>query len=128
MNNVTNNEEKEQWKEAFALRLIDFSVDVLHFTDVLRKKPNLWAVSDQLVRSSTSVGANLNEAKGCASKRDFAHFFHIALKSAKETQYWLIVIAKYDATYKQKAEELLDETKQITRIINSSLLTMKGRK
>ena len=128
MNNLIKNEEKEKWKEEFALRLVNFSVNILKFSDTLRKNPTLWSVCDQLIRSSTSVGANINEAKGAASKKDFAHFFQIALKSAKETQYWLVVIISYDNKHKKNAEELLEEIGQITRIINSSLLTMRGIK
>lgn len=128
MNNLNKNEEKEKWKAEFAVRLIKFSVDILKFTDLLRKNPTLWPVCDQLIRSSTSVGANINEAKGAGTKKDFANFFQIALKSAKETQYWLVVISHYDKKNTEQARALLEETKEITRIINSSLLTMKGRK
>lgn len=128
MNNQNNKEEVEKWKREFSTRLIQFSVDILHFADLLRKNPTMWPVSDQVVRSSTSVGANINEAQGAGSKKDFAHFFQIALKSAKETQYWLAVIAHYGSDYKGRSDELLKECEEITRIINSSLLTMKGRK
>lgn len=128
MKNLTKNEEAEKWKQEFALRLVTFSVDTLKFSDTLRKNPTLWPVCDQLVRSSTSVGANINEAKGAASKRDFAHYFQIALKSAKETQYWLVVVQQYDVKSSAKAGVLLKEMEEITRIINSSLLTMRGHK
>ena len=110
------------------MRLITFSVQVLHFADELRKNRVLWPVADQLVRSATSVGANVTEAQGSASKKDFANFFHIALKSAKETQYWLLVIAHYEKRQSPKANELLEEIKEISRVLTSSLLTMKGQK
>ena len=128
MNNQIKKEERNNWKKEFANRLITFSVNILKFSDELRKNPTLWSVSDQLVRSSTSVGANVNEAQGAGSKRDFAHFFQIALKSAKETQYWLVVVAHYESKKSIKANELLEEIKEISRILNSSLLTMKGKK
>ena len=128
MKNLSKNEEREKWKEEFALRLVNFSVEVLKFSDILRKNPTLWPVCDQVIRSSTSVGANINEAKGAGTKKDFAHYFQIALKSAKETQYWLVVIKHYDKPHADRAEQLLEEMKEITRIINSSLLTMKGKK
>ena len=80
MNIQSNKEELEKWKKEFSARLIQFSVDVLHFADTLRKNPTMWPVSDQVVRSSTSVGANINEAQGAGSKKDFAYFFQIALK------------------------------------------------
>lgn len=122
------NQEAEKWKQEFALRLVTFSVEILKFSDVLKKNSTLWPVCDQLVRSSTSVGANINEAKGAASRKDFAHYFQIALKSAKETQYWLIVVQHYESKNAEKAKVLLTEIQEITRIISSSLLTMRGKK
>jgi four helix bundle protein len=128
MKNLTKKEETDKWKETFAARLVKFSVDTLKFSDSLRKNPTRWPVCDQLVRSFTSVGANINEAKGAASKKDFAHYFQIALKSAKETQYWLVVVQHYDTTNAVTAKVLEQEMQEISRIINSSLLTMRGRK
>ena len=126
--NVMKNDEKEKFKKEFAARLIKFSVSILKFADILRKNPTLWSVADQTIRSSTSVGANVCEARGASSKKDFAHFFQIALKSAKETQYWLLVIEHYDHNYKEKTEKLSKEIQEITKILNSSLLTLKGKK
>ncbi len=128
MENQNKNEERNDWKKAFKKRLLSYSVETLHFCDDLRKKPALWSIADQLVRCSTSVGANVNEAQGAGSRKDFANFFQIALKSANETSYWLEVISEYDSTHVIKAESLAKEISEITRIISSSLLTMKGKK
>lgn len=127
MKNQIKNKEREQWKKEFLARLINFSVKVLHFGNSINKDPVLRPVSDQLVRSATSVGANVCEAQGAGSKRDFAHFFQIALKSAKETQYWLLVVQQYGKDT-AKTTPLLEEAKEITKIINSALLTMNGKK
>ena len=128
MENQTKNEERNDWKEAFKKRLLMYSVSMLHFCDDLRKKPALWPIADQLIRCSTSVGANVREAQGAGSRKDFANFFQIALKSANETSYWLEVVTEYNDIFKKQAEVLTKETLEITRIISSSLLTMKGKK
>ena len=119
--------DKEKFKEQFRKRLITFSVSVLHYADKIKKKPTLWPVADQIVRSATSIGANVMEARGASSKRDYIKFFEYALKSAHETQYWFDVIKKYDTTHKE-TQILLDETIEITKIIQSGVLTMKGKK
>jgi four helix bundle protein len=125
MKNLMKNKEKEEWKKEFGKRLIRFSVDVLTFCHSLETERVLRPVADQLARSATSVGANVFEAHGAASKKDFAHFFQISLKSAKETQYWLVVVEQYKG-HSSKARALLEEVKEVTKILNAALLTMKG--
>ena len=84
-------------------------------------------VINQLIRSATSIGANVVEAKSSSSRRDYIKFFEIALKSANETKYWLILIKEL-VSDKNKAEELLAEVDEISKIIGSSVLTLKGKK
>jgi len=128
MNNQVKNEERVQWKESFKKRPLSFSVNVLRLSDELNKNRTLWAVSNQVIRSATSIGANVREAQGSGSKKDFANYFQIALKSAHETRYWLEVVCEYDSSYASEVAKLLSEIDEIARIINSSLLTMKGKK
>jgi len=109
-------------------RLIRFSVQIVKFAEKLRKERILWPVVDQLVRSSTSIGANVIEAKSASSKRDYVHYFEIALKSANETKYWLTVIKETMPDLKEETNQLLREASEISNIIASSILTMKGRK
>lgn len=120
--------EREKFKEHFVKRLIAFSVRVLRFAEEMKSHRVLWPVADQLVRSATSVGANIVEAKSSSSRRDYIHFFEIALKSANETKYWLTVLAEYAVDGKQEITALYQEVDELSRIIGSSLLTLKGRK
>jgi four helix bundle protein len=117
-----------KFKEEFLKRLIRFSVQIVKFAEKLRKERILWSVVDQLVRSSTSIGANVIEAKSASSKRDYIHYFEIALKSANETKYWLIVIKETMPDLKEGTNQLLREASEISNIIASGILTMKGRK
>ena len=64
-----------------------------------------WIISDQLLRSATSIGANIIEAKAASSKKDFIRFYEISLKSANETKYWLCLLR--DGTRIDKA---IDDT------------------
>jgi four helix bundle protein len=73
-------------------RTYDFSVTIVKFVSTLPKKQIYWTICDQLLRSSTSIGANIIEAQAVSSKRDFIKFYQIALKSANETKYWLGIL------------------------------------
>ena len=85
-------------------------------------------ISDQLLRSATSIGANIVEAKSSSSKRDFIKFFEIALKSANETKYWLGLLRDATEADKDKVNYLLREVEEISKMLGSSLLTMKDKK
>ena len=74
--------EREKFKENFINRLVKFSVEIIKFSQEIRKERILWPIADQLVRSATSIGANVVEAKASSSKKDYLNYFQIALKSA----------------------------------------------
>ncbi|PIZ48107.1 four helix bundle protein, partial [candidate division WWE3 bacterium CG_4_10_14_0_2_um_filter_41_14] len=70
-------------------RAYKFSLLVIKFINKLPNKRLYWVIGDQLLRSATSIGANLIEAKGASSTKDFINFYSYSLKSANETVYWL---------------------------------------
>lgn len=72
---------------------------------------------DQLIRSATSIGANVVEGKAGSSKKDWKNFYVIALKSANETKYWLCLIRDTMDVSKTKIEVLIKETDEISKII-----------
>lgn len=127
MQNEIENKRKE-FKENFIKRLVKFSVSILRFVPKLKQNSIFWPVLDQLVRSATSIGANVVEAKASSSKRDYLRFFEIALKSANETKYWLIVIKESAPDLADDAERLYQEADEVARIIGSSVLTLKGKR
>jgi len=85
-------------------------------------------MGDQLLRSATSIGANLFEAQSSSSKRDFIKFYEIALKSANETRYWLWLLRDAKLAEKQIIQLNLNEVEEIANMIGSSLLTLKKKK
>jgi len=122
--------EREQFKKEFISRLIQLSLRTIKFAEKLRRDRNLWSVVDQLIRAVTSIGANVVEAKSSSSKKDYLKFFEIALKSANESKYWFLLIreAVTDITLKTEANELLKEADEISKVLGSSVLTLKGKK
>ena len=109
-------------------RLIRFSLKIIKFCEKIRSDRNLWSIADQLLRSATSIGANVIEAKASSSKLDYLRFFQIALKSANETKYWLILVKESSDKYRIEADELLKEAEEIARILAAGVLTMKGKR
>jgi four helix bundle protein len=128
MENLKLKMEKNNFKSEFNKRLIKFSLQVIKFCEQIRKDRNLWPIADQLLRSATSIGANVIEAKASSSKLDYLRFFQIALKSANETNYWLILISESNINLKEKANYLIREVEEIAKIIGAGILTMKGKR
>jgi len=117
-----------KFKIEFTKRLIRFSLKIIKFCEKIRSDRNLWSIADQLLRSATSIGANVIEAKASSSKLDYLRFFQIALKSANETKYWLILVKESSDKYRIEADELLKEAEEIARILAAGVLTMKGKR
>lgn len=115
-------------KTELKYRAYRYSVRIIRFIDTLAQDAATSVITTQLLRSATSVGANLVEAKGASSKRDFTNFFTYALKSANESLYWLGLLRDARDIKSREMDGLLDETKELANIIASSILTMKGKK
>ncbi len=117
---------KQARNEVFKMRIIDFSVSVMKMCKTLRKDPTLWSLCDQIIRSATSIGANINEAQGSATRKDFANYFQIALKSARETRYWIQVIERYDYKVKELSY-LREENESLINILQASIKTLRSK-
>lgn len=120
--------DKSKFKKEFTARLIAFTVSVLRFARVVREEGTLWPLTDQLTDSAGSIGANVVEAQTGSSRKDYTRFFEIALKSANETKYWLLVARIYDTRFAYEANRLLSEAEELGKVIGSSVLTLKGHK
>lgn len=122
--------DKEKFKKEFIQRLIRLSIQSVKFSDNLKEERLSFRIIDQFVGSITSIGANVVEAKSSHSKKDYIKFFEIALKSANETKYWLLVIEQVinEEKNKKEAQVIIKEVIEIANILASSVLTMKGKK
>ncbi len=109
-------------------RSFSFSLMLIVFVNKLPNSKAYWVFSDQLLRSGTSIGANIIEAKASSSKRDFIKFYQIALKSANETLYWLCLLKESSLVKKDDVDPLIQETKEIANMLGASLLTLKGKR
>ena len=103
----------------FAARIIK-----LHRYLVKTKKETI--ISKQIVRSGTSIGANINEANYGQSKADFIAKLHIALKETAETEYWLRLLVMSEYITADMGKSLLEDCLEIKRILIASINTAKG--
>lgn len=128
--NLKSQNQNSKLKSELKYRAYHFSLLVIQFVSNFPNKRLYWIIADQLLRAATSIGANIVEAKASSSKREFIKYYEIALKSANETKYWLCLLrdAKLKDISYDDLKKILDEAVEISNIIGSSLLTMKGRK
>lgn len=123
---VQNNNSKR--KNELRYRCYYFSIEIIKFLETLPEKRIYWVIADQLMRAATSIGANVVEAKSSSSRKDFIKFYEIALKSANETKYWLALLRDATLANKETANKLLAEAEEISRMLGSSILTLKNKK
>jgi four helix bundle protein len=81
--------DKAKYKDEFKRRVYKFALDVIGFVDRLPMEQTSRIITDQLLRSTTSIGANVIEAQAASSRKDYTNFFAYALKSANECKFWL---------------------------------------
>ncbi|MBI2279696.1 MAG: four helix bundle protein [Bacteroidetes bacterium] len=103
-------------------KTINFSLLIIEFCEELESKRK-FVVANQLLRSGTSIGANVHEAQNAESKADFIHKIKIAAKELEETKYWLILCKK--AKNYPFNEALENQIKEIGLIIYKILSTSK---
>lgn len=100
----------------------EFSLLVIKYVEAL-EDGRRYVIANQLLRSATSIGANVWEAQNSESKADFVHKFKIAAKEAAETEYWLILCT--EAENYPDPEGLIEKLKTIDRILGKIISSTK---
>ncbi|MBI1869592.1 MAG: four helix bundle protein [Chlamydiae bacterium] len=107
-------------------RSVQYALAIIRLYQELSKKTILAQIlGKQLLRSGTSIGANVHEAQGAQSKADFISKISIAHKEALETAYWLRLIEETKIVHSDETKYLKDENHQLVRILSSILITSK---
>lgn len=104
---------------AFALLIISIYKEL--------KTKNEFILSKQIIRSGTSIGANVNEAISAESKKDFVHKLSISLKEARETKYWLNLLKDSDYINQETFNKSNKSCEELIKILSSIILTTKQR-
>ncbi len=103
--------------------VLDFGLEVVRFCELLNERRK-FVVSNQLLRSGTSVGAHVFEAQHAETKADFIHKMKIAVKEASETLFWLLICERSSNYPESSSLKIMVE--EIIRIISKIIITSKG--
>ena len=102
---------------------VDFSVDIVNMCDTVKGKSVL---TNQILRSGTSIGANIHEANYAHSRADFISKMQISLKECYETEYWLKLFVRTNMITEDTYKKLKNECGKIRKILISSINTAKN--
>jgi four helix bundle protein len=108
-------------------RTYDFALRVIRMVRALPEDYGAQAMGRQVLRSVTSIGANVEEAIGASSKRDFANKMSIAAREARETHYWLRLIKDSQLMSAKLIEPLIQEALEIKKILSKTVSTTRQR-
>jgi len=100
----------------------DFSLLIIEFAEVLEQKRK-YVIANQLLKSGTSIGANIWEAQNAESKADFIHKMKISAKECEETKYW-VLLCKYSSSYPD-CDNLIEKIEIIQKVLNKIISTSK---
>ncbi len=112
-------------KNIIVSKTIQFSLTMIKYCELLYQNRKT-VIAKQLLRSSTSIGANVIESQHSESPADFLHKMKIASKEAHETFYWMVLCEKSEGC--QFESKYLNELEEIVRIISRIIITCKERK
>ncbi|MBQ8177701.1 MAG: four helix bundle protein [Clostridia bacterium] len=103
----------------------DFALRIFKICDEVDATKWRAVLINQMVRSATSIGANIHEANYASSRADFINKLNIALKECSETEYWIEMLVGANTISEQVAKELLQESGTIRRMLVKSITTAK---
>ena len=104
---------------------MDFAVRIVNLYKYLCTKHSEYVISKQLLRSGTSIGANIREAVYAQSRADFNAKMYIALKEAGESAYWIELLEKTQYLTKEETKSILDDCGELIKILLSITKTIK---
>lgn len=107
------------------IKSYQFSLRIIKLYKLLAEEKKEFILSKQILRSGTSIGANVEEASGSQSKKDFIAKFHISLKEAKETHYWLRLLRDSEYAEKTLIDSFLKDCDELIIITTSILKSSK---
>lgn len=116
-----------KFKSDLTARCYQFSLQIIKLTEDLPNKRSAWIITDQLIRSATSIGANIIEGKAASSRLEFKKFYEISLKSANETKYWLNLLADSKLANKEAITPLLNEVTEIANMLAAGVIKLKTK-
>ena len=103
-----------------------FAIDMINLCEVIKRRGKATAIINQLLRSGTSIGANIHEANYASSKADFINKFRIALKECYESEYWLEIFHETEMITDEEYSSMYAKCSKIRKMLISSVTTAKA--
>ena len=107
---------------------LQYAVRIVKFYTFLRENKGEYVISKQILRSGTSIGANIRESKNAESNSDFIHKLSVALKEADETQYWLELLSLSQIIDAAEFNSMHEDVKEIIALLTSIINKIKREK
>jgi len=104
-----------------------FAIRIVKFNYFLMGDKKEYVLSKQILRSGTSIGAQIRESENASSLKDFIHKLSIALREADETQYWLELLNKSDLISEEVFESLNKDAEELVKLLVASIKTCKSK-
>lgn len=118
----------QEYKELLIKKSYGFFLNIIEFIDSLDKKDfSVQVISRQVLRSATSVGANIVEAQASSSRKDFTNFLNHSLKSANETKYWLGLLGDSGKASGTKTKSLIEQVSELSKMLGSSIVSLRRK-
>ena len=127
MEMTRTNMDVEKTEKAGILRSksLQFAVRIVNLTKYLNQEKKEYTLSKQILKSGTSIGANLAESATAFSKRDFLAKIYIALKECSETQYWLELLYRTDYLTEEMYHSMQQDCEELRKMLSSTTKTIK---
>lgn len=109
-------------------RAYKYALAVIKLMDKLPRDTTCQVIGRQLLRSGTSIGANITEAQAASSRREFTNFLNHSLKSANESKFWLGLLQDSGKAQYNDIAGIAQETRELANMLASSLLKLRGKR
>ena len=114
-------------KNTVLVKAKTFAIRIVKLFDFLKKEKKDFILSKQILRSGTSIGANLAEAEFAVSEKDFLSKNYIALKECAETVYWLELLYQTNTLTKEQIDSIHQDCLELLRLLSATTKTMKRK-
>jgi four helix bundle protein len=109
------------------IKSYDFAISIVKTYKIISSEKKEYTLSRQLLKSGTSIGANIREAEFAQSNKDFISKMSISLKEANEKEYWLLLLKDTDYINLDTFTKLANLNKELIRMLVSTINTMKSK-
>ena len=115
------------YKSILYQKAFGFSIRIVKlFKYLLRKDKSYEPLYKQLLRSGTSIGANVSEAQSAPTKKDFINKLSISLKESRESEYWIRLLKEAEILNQLEHDSLINDCDELQRLLTSSIKTARG--